>query len=245
MLATLPVLTGANFAFSQTEIRFWSILMYRLTHESASQLASPGREPVLAASDLRRSALWLGLGGTLFVLTYALELVFGMRYGREHATSDAATLPLAWGILFNFTLSLLMIALGLFRLALTLRPATLRVAIGGMLLAGVAFVLLPINLGFLLGAFGPPQHRPELMIPVLTNLAATTLLSVVVLRRRLVPRSIGVMLLIAGVITFPFILLTIPLEAVLPPFVIADMPFAAWGAALVAVSWMLWRYATR
>lgn len=219
--------------------------MYRFAHQSALQPAPAASEQSLAPAALRRSALGLGLGGALFVLTYALELVFGMRYGREHTTSDVGTLPLAWGILFTFTLSLLVIAIGLFRLAWALRPALPRVALGGMLFAGVAFVLLPINLGFLLGAFGSPQHRPELMLPVLTNLAATTLLSVAVLRRRLMPRAVSIMLLIAGVITFPFILLTIPLEAVLPPFLIADMPFGAWGAALTVVGWKLWRDTSR
>ncbi len=27
----------------------------------------------------------------------------------------------------------------------------------------------------------------------------------------------------------------------MPDYIIADLPFAAWGATLIAVSWMIWR----
>lgn len=218
--------------------------MYSL-HYSASGSTPSALEQPIAKPALRQAALWLGLGGALLVLTYALELVFGLRYGREHSSADVATLRLAWAILFAFTLGLLVIAIGLFRLASALRPHIPRVALGGMALAGVAFVLMPLNMAFMLGVFGPPQHRQDLMHPVLTNLAATALLSAVVLRRRLLPRAVGLMLLVAGVITFPFIMLTIPLELIMPPFLIADLPFAAWGAALIATGWILRRYAGR
>lgn len=219
--------------------------MHPLAQESVSRSVSSTPKQLFSSHALRQSAICLGLGGALFVLTYVLELAFGLQYGRGHAPADVVTLPLAWGILFTFTLSLLVMAIGLFRLALTLRPPAPRAALAGMILASVAFVLMPLNMAFLLGVFGQLQHRPDLMHPILTNLVATTLLSVAMLRRRLVPRSVGVMLLVTGVITFPFILLTIPLEAIVPPFVIADLPFAAWGATLVAAGSMLWRHASR
>jgi hypothetical protein len=87
--------------------------MYLSTNGSTLRPVLSVPEQSLSGLVLRQAALWLGLGGALFVLTYALELVFGLRYGREHSSADVATLRLAWAILFAFTLSLLVIAVRL------------------------------------------------------------------------------------------------------------------------------------
>ena len=67
--------------------------MYPLLFQgSAPRVApSPPQQP-LSGPALRQPALWLGLGGALFVLTYALEIAFGLSYGREHDSADVATM---------------------------------------------------------------------------------------------------------------------------------------------------------
>jgi hypothetical protein len=190
---------------------------------------------------LRRASAGLALGGALLLIMYALQIVYGLEHGRLYTPDDVTASPMARLGLALLTLALLAVALGLFTLGRSLRGRAPILAVISMALASVAFALMPINLAFLSGLLGPPRHLPRLMLPVLTNLAATVLLSVAALRSRALPAGPGYALLAAGVITFPFILLTIPLEAVVPDYLIADLPFAAWGATLLVVGWLLRR----
>lgn len=214
--------------------------MHKYLDRPTSQPTDAHPASQLALRDLRRVAGGLAAGGALFLIMYAIEIGFGLRYGRLYTSDDLPASTLAWGGLTTFTLALLTVAVSLFSLGWSLRRKATLPALAVMVLVSVAFVLMPLNLAFLFGAFGTPQHIPGLMHPILTNLVATILLSLTVLRQRLLPARIGFALLAAGMITFPFILLTIPLEAVMPDYIIADLPFAAWGATLIAVSWMIW-----
>jgi hypothetical protein len=82
-------------------------------------------------------------------------------------------------------------------------------------------------------------------LAVVTNLAAATLLGIATLRTRALSRAIGVTFLTVGLITFPCILLTIPLEAVLPPYVVGDLPFPVWGVVFAALGGMILRSAAQ
>jgi uncharacterized membrane protein YeiH len=76
---------------------------------------------------------------------------------------------------------------------------------------------------------------------VVSSLLSTTLLGIAALRTRAFSRAINWTLVSVGLVTFPVILLTIPLEAVLPPYVISDLPFPVWGAIFAGIGYALLR----
>src|SRR5258706_7076455 len=96
-----------------------------------------------------------------------------------------------------------------------------------MLLAFVPITARLINLVLLTGFFSGIRVLVLLAgIGVVSTFASATLLGIATLRTRSLPRWTALMLLVAGLVTFPVILLTIPLSAFVPDYVIGDLPFA-------------------
>lgn len=201
----------------------------------------PSRPPAALIRPPAASALLLAAGGAAMILMYALEIVFGLRYGRMMGPADLSLswLTLAQALLFSGCL--LLIAAGLMALGLALRQRAPWLATAGLVFAGLAGLAAAANTA-LVGAGRLPLGELG-GASVLANLIAAALIGAAVLRRGALPRRFGWTLVAVGLATFPCILLTIPLEALMPPFVIADLPFVVWGLIFSALGLMLRRQA--
>jgi hypothetical protein len=190
----------------------------------------------------RWSHVALIAGGSLMVTMYALEMVYGLQTGRMFRIPDLPSSGLAQGSAAAFTLGLLLIAVGQLDIAAVLRRVAPRLALASALLGCVPIIGAPINLTLLAGVMGQPTIIGTINgLGVITNLASATLLGIVALRRKALPRAAGMTLLAVGLGTFPLILLTIPLETLITPWVAEDFPFPMWGLIFIVLGVILQR----
>jgi len=216
----------------------------------ASNNVSAARATASAQIDLPTVRLhpWSGAlliaGGTLMVIMYALEIIYGMQSGAPFGPEDLGRSALALVGSMTFALGLLLIGAGLLGTSRALRARAPILATLSLALALVPIGAMAVNLTLISGVTGQPTLLGELGgLAVVTNLAAAVLLGIAVLRTRALPRAIGITFLTVGLITFPCILLTIPLEAVLPPYIVGDLPFPVWGVVFAALGSMILRSA--
>jgi hypothetical protein len=183
------------------------------------------------------------MGGLLMVGMYVMEIVFGLQHGRMPSPED---LPTSWFVVAQgacFALSLILIGGGLGLLGRALRSRAPILATISLLFAALALVVMVVNLALVLGRSAPIGELGGL--GVVSSLVASTLLGIAGLRTRAVSRPISLTLLTVGLITFPSILLTIPLEAVLPSYVVGDLPFPVWGMVFAVLGGLLLRQEAR
>jgi hypothetical protein len=179
-------------------------------------------------------------GGALMVLMYVLEIIYGIQYGTMFTPEDLGGSLLARMGSLTFALGLLVIGAGLAGTSLALRARAPILATLALLLALVPIAAMAANLALISGILGQPTLMGELGgLAVVTSLGSATLLGIAVLQTRALPRAIGITFLIVGLITFPCILLTIPLETVLPAYIVGDLPFPVWGAVFATLGGLI------
>ena len=178
------------------------------------------------------------LGGLLWILAYATGLIVGVTTGE--LPQDPGASALAWVGAASFSAAILFVGIGLAGLYARLERHSKKLAVAGLVLACVAIITAAINLVLMTGILGEARVLNSLGgVGVLSILGGATLLAIAALRAKVLPRWVRFVLLVVGVLTFPVLLATIPLESALPPFVIADLPFAVVGVALIAVGYTM------
>ena len=178
------------------------------------------------------------LGGLLWILAYGIGAIVGVTTGE--LPNDPGASAFAWLGAASFSGAIFFVGFGLAGLYAHLERHSKKLAVAGLVLSCVAIITAAINLVLMTGILGDARILNSLGgVGVLSILGGTTLLAIAALRAKVLPRWTRVALLFVGVLTFPVLLATIPLESVLPPYVIADLPFAIVGVALIAVGYTM------
>ena len=197
-------------------------------------MSSPSmRKVVQSSSPLTRwGGLALILGGLLWIVSYGTGLVDGKTIDPNAAQSLS---PLEWIGGIAFSGALLFLGIGLAVLGARLQTRSKR-------LAFIPITAGLINLVLLTGIFSGIRVLGLLAgIGVVSTFASATLLGIATLRTQALPRWTAIILLVTGLVTFPVILLTIPLSVVVPDYVIGDLPFALSAALFLVVGSQLLR----
>lgn len=172
-------------------------------------------------------------GGCMWVIMYALELVIGPL---GPGGMDPAASSLEWLAAVLFGGATLSVGLGLIGLRESLAGRSRKLGIAACVPVVFAMCCAAVNLVLLAGVVGEARVIGALGgLGVVGALLGATMMAAATIRAGVLSAWARAMLLAAGVVTFPVILLTIPLEAVLPPHAIGDLPFPVVGLAFAAV----------
>ncbi len=181
------------------------------------------------------------LGGLLWILTYVVEIVIGVTLGAEtysQADPSASLLEWLWPVFFMGAIFFL--GVGLLGVRARLEGRSKKLGIAGALLAAVAVVAASINLVLLAGVFGEATALDGLgFLGVIGVIFGAILLGIATLRARVLPRWARLVLTMTPLAFIPAIIVTIPLESVLPEYVIADLPFPVVGTVLATVGYAI------
>lgn len=181
------------------------------------------------------------LGGLLWILTYVVEIVIGVTLGPEtysQADPSASLFEWLWPVFFMGAIFFL--GVGLLGVRARLEGRSKKLGIAGALLAAVAVVAASINLLLLAGVFGEATALDSFgFLGVIGVIFGAILLGIATLRARVLPRWARLVLTMTPLAFIPAIVVTIPLESVLPEYVIADLPFPVVGAGLATVGYAI------
>lgn len=181
------------------------------------------------------------LGGLLWILTYVVEIVIGVTLGAEtysQADPSASLLEWLWPVFFMGAIFFL--GVGLLGVRAQLEGRSKKLGITGALLAVVAIVAASINLVLLAGVFGEAKALDGLgFLGVIGVIFGAILLGIAALRARVLQRWARLVLTMTPLAFIPAIIVTIPLESVLPEYAIADLPFLVVGAVLATVGYAI------
>jgi hypothetical protein len=193
----------------------------------------PMREVVHSSSFLVRwGGLALIVGGLLWIASYGTGLVNG-RTIDPHIQNLS---PLEWISGITFSGAFLFLGIGLAALGARLQQRSKPLALVGTLLAFLPITAGLVNLVLLTGLFRGIRVIGLLAgIGVVCTFASATLLGIATLHTRSLPRWTALILLVTGLVTFPVILLTIPLSAFVPDYITGDLPFALSAALFLVV----------
>jgi len=170
------------------------------------------------------------LGGLLWVLTYGLEVLVGATSGsRLGKYDDLSTLNLVYLLMVHA--ALVFVGLGLVGLRPRLGGRSTWLGIAGVSLASLAIAMGVVN----------PVVRNGLLafLGIQGVVGGSLLLGIAVLRAGALPRWARALPLVVGVSFFPLIVLTFPLETVLPPYAAANFPFPIAGGLWVATGYAM------
>lgn len=172
-------------------------------------------------------------GGFMWVVMYALELAIGPP-GPGGMDPTASSLEWLAAVLFGG--AMLSVGLGLIGLRDGLAGRSRKLGIAACVPVVFAMCCAAVNLVLLAGVIGEARVIGALGgLGAVSTLLGATLMAAATIRAGVLTAWARATLLAAGIVTFPVILLTIPLEAVLPPHAIGDLPFPVAGLAFVAV----------
>jgi hypothetical protein len=179
------------------------------------------------------------LGGLLWVVTYAVEIAIGVTLGEAaYAQSDPSTSALAWMWPACFMGAVLFLGVGLFGVAAHLRGRAKVWGLVGTFLACLAVGAASVNLVTLSGVLGEPTASDDFgFLGVIGVLGGAIVLGIATLRARVLPRWAGLTLALLPLAFVPAILATIPLESIVPDYVVADLPFPVVGLVLATVGY--------
>lgn len=181
------------------------------------------------------------LGGLLWGLTYLTELVIGVTAGEAvYNRADPSASVLEWFWPAFFMGAIFFFGVGLLGVWIRLEGRSRILGTLGALLACVAIVAALINLVLLTGVTGEPTASDGLgFAGVLGVLIGATLMGIATIRAKVLPRWARFVLTFLIFAFVPAILVTIPLEHVVPDYVIADLPFPIVGAVLATVGYAM------
>ncbi len=195
----------------------------------------------MSANLMRWGGRAMMLGGFLWILTYATEIVIGLALGEEtyrQAEPNASLLEWLWPAFFMGAVFCL--GVGLLGVRTRLEGRSRKLGIAGTVPASVAIVASSINLVLLAGVSGEPKALDGLgFLGVLGILLGSILMGFAALRAKVLPRWARIILMLTPFLFIPAIIATIPLASVLPDYVIADLPFPVVGAALATVGYAM------
>lgn len=185
----------------------------------------------MTSSNMQR---WGGpaamLGGLLWVLSYGLEVLVGATTGEQLGEyANRSRLNLVHVLMVHA--ALVFLGLGLVGLRARLGGRSKGLSTAGLLLACLAIAMGVVN----------PVVRNGLLafLGILGVVGGSLLLGLATRRAGTLPRRARALPLLVGILFFPLIVLTIPLEAILPPDVAANFPFAIAGALWVATGYAM------
>lgn len=176
-------------------------------------------------------------GGLLWVATYAVEILIGVRLGEAaYADPDVSSSWLVWLWPATFVAATFCLAAGLLGLAARIRGRGRVLAAIGACVALVGLAASTTNLIRLTGVTGETTASNGLgFLGVIGVLGGSVLLGVATLRAKILPRWVRLTLALLPLAFIPGIIATIPLESVAPDYVVADLPFPIVGLILAAV----------
>lgn len=182
-------------------------------------------------------------GGLLWVATYVVEILIGVLLGEEtYAAPEASSSALVWLWPATFMGAILFLAAGLLGVAVHIgRRARILATVGGLLTL-VAIAASLTNLVRLTGLAGDVTASDGLgFLGVVGVLGGSVVLGVAAIRGKALPRAVRLALALLPFAFVPAIIATIPLEAVAPDYVVADLPFPVVGLVLAAAGTVLHR----
>ncbi|CAN5869663.1 hypothetical protein BH23ACT11_BH23ACT11_13380 [soil metagenome] len=181
------------------------------------------------------------LGGLLWILTYLTEIAVGLTLGLEtylQADPSAALLVWLWPVFFMG--GIFCLGVGLLGVRARLEGRSKKLGIAGTILASVAIAAASVNLVLLSGVFGEPTARDEIgFLGVIGIMLGSVLMGVAAVRAKVFQRWARVALALTPLAFVPAIIATIPLESIVPEYVIADLPFPVVGAVLATVGYAM------
>lgn len=179
------------------------------------------------------------LGGSLWVLTYMVEIVIGVMLGEAvYNRADASASLLEWLWPAFFMGAIFFLGVGLLGVRARLQGRAKILGVLGALVACVAIAAASINLVTLTGVSGEPAASDDLgFLGVIGTLGGSVLLGAATLRAKVLPRWARFTLALLPLAFIPAIIATIPLESVAPDYVIADLPFPVVGLVLATVGY--------
>lgn len=183
------------------------------------------------------------IGGLLWVATYIVEVLIGVFLGEAtYASPDPSSSWLVWLWPATFMGAIFFLATGLLGVAAQIGRRGRVLAVLGAILALVALAASLVDLVRLTGVAGEPAASDSLgFLGVIGVLGGSVLLGSAALRSKVLRRRAALTLALLPLAFVPAILATIPLEAVAPDYVVADLPFPIVGLVLAAVGITLHR----
>jgi len=183
------------------------------------------------------------IGGLLWVATYVVEILIGVLLGEAtYAEPEASSSWLVWLWPATFMAAIFCLATGLLGVASQVGRRGRVLAVLGGLLACVALTASSANIVRLTGVLGESTASDGLgFLGVIGVLGGSVLLGGATLRARVLTRRARLTLLLLPLAFVPAIIATIPLEAVAPDYVVADLPFPVVGLVLATVGLTLHR----
>lgn len=183
------------------------------------------------------------IGGLLWVATYVVEILIGVLLGEAtYADPEGSSSWLVWLWPATFMAAIFCLATGLLGVAFQVGRRGRVLAVLGGLLACVALTASSVNIVRLTGVLGESTASDGLgFLGVIGVLGGSVLLGGATLRARVLARRARLTLLLLPLAFVPAIIATIPLEAVAPDYVVADLPFPVVGLVLATVGIILHR----
>lgn len=183
------------------------------------------------------------IGGLLWVATYCVEILIGLRLGEEtYADPEPSSSWLVWLWPATFMAAIFCLAAGLLGVAAHVGRRGRILAVLGGLLAGAALAASAVNIVRLTGVFGDSTASDGLgFLGVVGVLGGSVLLGAATSRAGVLRRGARLTLLLLPLAFIPAIIATIPLESVAPDYVVADLPFPVVGLVLATVGLTLHR----
>lgn len=181
------------------------------------------------------------LGGLLWILTYLTEIVVGLTLGEEtFRQPDASASLLEWLWPVFFMGAIFCLGVGLLGVRVRLEGRSKKLGTAGAILASIAIAAASVNLVLLAGVSGEATAYDGLgFLGVIGIMLGSVLMGIAALRAKVLPRWARVVLALIPLAFVPAIIATIPLEAVAPEYVIADLPFPVVGAVLATVGYAM------
>lgn len=183
-------------------------------------------------------------GGLLWVATYVVEIVIGVRLGEAtYADPEESSSWLVWLWPATFVAATFCLAVGLLGVAAHVGRRGRVLAALGAIAALVGLAASATNLVRLTGVTGEATASDGLgFLGVVGVLGGSVLLGAATLRAEVLPRKVRLTLAFLPLAFVPGIIATIPLEAVAPDYVVADLPFPVVGLVLAAVGLTMHRH---
>lgn len=181
------------------------------------------------------------LGGLLWILTYLTEIAVGVTLGLEaYLKPDPSASLLVWLWPVFFMGAILFLGVGLLGVRARLEGRSKKLGVAGAVLAYIAVAAASVNLVLLSGVTGEATAYDGIgFLGVIGVMLGSVLMGVAALRAKVLPRWARVVLTLTPLAFIPAIIITIPLESVVPEYVIADLPFPFVGLVLAAVGYAM------
>lgn len=172
-----------------------------------------------------------------------MEILIGVLLGEAtYASPDVSSSWLVWLWPATFMAAIFCLATGLLGVAAQIGRRGRVLAVLGGLVAFVALAASSVNIVRLTGVVGEPTASDGLgFLGVIGVLGGSVLLGAATLRGKVLRRSARLTLVLLPLAFVPAIIATIPLEAVAPDYVVADLPFPVVGLVLATVGITLHR----